>query len=97
MYRAEDFFELSAREIGPADTSGKEGIAREQLLLGRKIKTGAAFGVAGRMNDFCGQRTSLHQIGLFQAVVDYDFSGRFYTDPRGLSVEHLQQREIILV
>src|SRR5690242_20316260 len=51
---AHDLLHRTSGEIGAADGSGKKRIARNQLLFGFEVKTDAALGVAGSMQDFGG-------------------------------------------
>src|SRR5579872_608 len=50
----------------------------------------------GSKNVRC-QRSGLYRIRLADVLVDIDFAGASYADPRGLDVEHLEQFVIVLV
>ncbi len=54
---AQDFLHRSAGEIGAADGAGEEGVAGDQLFVGREVEADAAFGVAGGVEDVGGERS----------------------------------------
>jgi len=56
MQGVQDLFHRTAGEVCAADRSGEEGVAGNQFLLGGEVEADAAFGVAGGVQDVCGER-----------------------------------------
>ena len=52
----EDFLHRAAGEVGAADGAGEEGVAGDQLFFCGEVEADAAFGMAGSVQDVCGER-----------------------------------------
>jgi len=97
VQRAHDFLHGAAGEVGAPDGAGEESVTGDQFFLRFKIEADAAFGVAGSVQDLGGVRSGRDAVAGRDAAVNFDFARRGHADPRGLHIEHLQQRIVVLV
>ncbi len=87
----------STGEIGAADGSGEQRIARKQNFFGREVKADAAFGVPGRVQNAGRMRAGFYAVAGSNALIDFYRAWGRHADPGGLHVEHLEQSKIVLV
>ena len=97
MQRLHDLLRGSSGQVCAADGAGEQGISSDEFFFGLEIKTDAAFGVAGSVQNLRGVRSGRNGFSCAHAAIDFYFSWGRDADPRGLHVEHLQQSVIVLI
>lgn len=93
----DDLAWVASREIGAADAAGKKGIAGNDHLERREMKTNRALGVTGRVQDFSGVAIETDAKAILEAYVGSGHIGCRDADPCRLILHHLEKGEVIFV
>ncbi len=92
-----DLFEGAPRKISASNAARKQGVAGNQLALGREVETNAAFSVAGSMHHGSGQLTGAEDIGVAQLLINLHRFWRRYPNVGSKVSQQFELRQIILV
>ena len=97
MQRLHDLLIRTTRQVCPADGTGKQGIAGDELLIALEVQANAAFRVPRCVQDIGHDVAGSDFVTSADAAVDGDRPGTLHSDPGGLHIEHFEERVIVLV
>ncbi len=90
-------FKRASGQVGASNAACKERVSGDKSLLFSEIEADAAFGMAGRVDNFSRKRPCFRGAAMARALINLNFARRCHADPCGLLFKHLQKGIVIFI